>query len=213
MAVCKIIKNSSDDIGWQILIKKYSEYANKNSFVIDIGGSDFKKTNQLAKKCKLLTIAEINPKKITSKNKLFENIIIKQGDWQALSSIVSLNKFNILVASHVIEHIPDDLKAINETYKVLKKGGKAFILTPNVNRLSRRVIELYKGKRKFPWKEHQREYTYDTFKFLINQSLFDNFKIESIGLGFFAAKVNVGLKTPPRTFRRFANYFLAILTK
>ena len=37
--------------------------------------------------------------------------------------------FNLIICSHVLGHIPDEPKAINEMYRVLKPGGKAIILT------------------------------------------------------------------------------------
>ncbi len=41
------------------------------------------------------------------------------------------NYFDCVVCSEVLEHIPDYQKAIRELSRVLKKGGKLFISTPN----------------------------------------------------------------------------------
>lgn len=40
------------------------------------------------------------------------------------------NSFDHLICIHVLEHIQDDQKAINEIYRVLKKGGKAILAVP-----------------------------------------------------------------------------------
>jgi len=40
------------------------------------------------------------------------------------------NKFDYIICSHVLGHIPDEKLAIDELYRVLKSNGKAFILTP-----------------------------------------------------------------------------------
>jgi SAM-dependent methyltransferase len=40
------------------------------------------------------------------------------------------NCFDLVICSHVLEHIPDDQKAINEILRVLKVNGKAFIQVP-----------------------------------------------------------------------------------
>ncbi len=40
------------------------------------------------------------------------------------------NSFDIILCSHVLEHIPDDRKAMRELYKVLKPGGFAILLVP-----------------------------------------------------------------------------------
>lgn len=40
------------------------------------------------------------------------------------------NKFDLVICYHILEHIKDDSKAMNELYRVLKLGGKALIQTP-----------------------------------------------------------------------------------
>lgn len=40
------------------------------------------------------------------------------------------NYFDILICNHVIEHVPDHLKALNEISRVLKKDGVAILQTP-----------------------------------------------------------------------------------
>jgi SAM-dependent methyltransferase len=39
-------------------------------------------------------------------------------------------QFDFLVCSHVLEHIPDDRKAMKEMYRVLKPGGQAIMMVP-----------------------------------------------------------------------------------
>ncbi len=38
--------------------------------------------------------------------------------------------FDFIICNHVLEHIPNDLKALEEIYRVLKIGGKAILQTP-----------------------------------------------------------------------------------
>ena len=40
------------------------------------------------------------------------------------------NYFDFIICNHVLEHIPNDLKAMKELYRVLKKGGYAVLQTP-----------------------------------------------------------------------------------
>ncbi|MBE6501052.1 MAG: glycosyltransferase [Methanobrevibacter thaueri] len=40
------------------------------------------------------------------------------------------NYFDLIYCSHVLEHVPDDKKALSELYRVLKPGGTALILVP-----------------------------------------------------------------------------------
>jgi len=40
------------------------------------------------------------------------------------------NTFDLILCNHVLEHIPDDLKAMEELYRVLKKGGTLIAQVP-----------------------------------------------------------------------------------
>lgn len=40
------------------------------------------------------------------------------------------NEFDLILCNHVLEHIPDDTKAMQELYRVLKKGGMAILQIP-----------------------------------------------------------------------------------
>jgi SAM-dependent methyltransferase len=49
------------------------------------------------------------------------------------------NYFDLILCNHVLEHIPDDRKAMQELYRVLKPNGKAILQVP----LSRIIEETY----------------------------------------------------------------------
>ncbi len=40
------------------------------------------------------------------------------------------NQFDFIICNHVLEHIPDDTKAMQEVYRVLKQGGMAILQVP-----------------------------------------------------------------------------------
>lgn len=40
------------------------------------------------------------------------------------------NEFDMIICNHVLEHIPDDTKAMQEIYRILKPGGKAILQVP-----------------------------------------------------------------------------------
>lgn len=40
------------------------------------------------------------------------------------------HQFDVIICNHVLEHVPDEKKALDEIYRVLKKGGFALLLAP-----------------------------------------------------------------------------------
>ena len=38
--------------------------------------------------------------------------------------------FDLVIANHVLEHVPDEARALDEIYRVLRKGGHAILQTP-----------------------------------------------------------------------------------
>jgi SAM-dependent methyltransferase len=47
-------------------------------------------------------------------------------DVKQTSVICPLNQYDVILCNHVLEHIPDDTKAMQELYRVLKPGGWPF---------------------------------------------------------------------------------------
>src|SRR5687768_14211116 len=40
------------------------------------------------------------------------------------------NQFDLVICSHVLEHVPDPDKALKEIFRILRPGGKAIIMVP-----------------------------------------------------------------------------------
>ncbi|MFQ3577028.1 MAG: class I SAM-dependent methyltransferase [Cytophagales bacterium] len=49
--------------------------------------------------------------------------------------------FDGIICNHVLEHIPDDIAAMNEMYRLLKPGGIALITVP----IDESKIETYEN--------------------------------------------------------------------
>jgi SAM-dependent methyltransferase len=199
----------SSQIGfdWEHLMASYKKYVKSNHIVVEIGPALPSKTKDLKKFCnKLIGVELLSPR--IPKFKDTENIEYLVGDWQELSQIIKPNSIDILISSHVIEHCQNDTKTINETYRVLKPGGVAIILTPNRERLVRVFIELFKGKRKFPFWEHVREYTEKDLMTLLLASHFkNNFIIEPVAIGLLSSIITLYSKKVPSPLRRFSSYW------
>ncbi len=171
---------------------------------MEIGASRIERTRQLSKFCNRLIGVELLPQRLP---KDFENVKYIIGDWQNLPEFIEPDSIDIAVSTHVIEHVKDDLKAINELYRVLKPGGVALLTTPNRKRLVRAIIEIFTGERKFPFWEHQREYIESDLARLLKASSFNNFKIIPLVLGLHGGPIFLYSESVSRKFRKFANYW------
>jgi SAM-dependent methyltransferase len=49
-------------------------------------------------------------------------------------------RFDLVIANHVLEHVPEDRRALTEIHRVLKPGGRAVLQTP-FSRVLRRSLE------------------------------------------------------------------------
>lgn len=69
-----------------------------------------------------------------------------------------IGQFDTVFALNVVEHIPDHEQALKNAHKLLRKGGKVVILVPAFQSLFNQFDEQL---------DHQRRYTTNTLKFLI----------------------------------------------
>ena len=110
--------------------------------VLEIGASVPERTAWLAARCRELIGVELFPERVPPAR---DNIRYVVGDWQRLSEVVAPGSIDLAVSSHVIEHVPDDVRALDELYEVLRPGGRAILTTPNRKRLVRAFVERFRA--------------------------------------------------------------------
>lgn len=73
--------------------------------------------------------------------------------------------FDYIFATDVLEHIPDDRKAMSELYRVLKKGGTAYLSVPLQKEFAEdlTITDPKVRKRLYGQHDHVRFYNIDTF--------------------------------------------------
>ena len=91
------------------------------------------------------------------------------------------NKFNFIICNHVLEHIPDDTKALEEIYRILAPGGTAILQVPYKAHLETTfeddsVTDPKERARIFGQYDHVRVYGMDYFEKL--RSI--GFKVEAV---------------------------------
>lgn len=85
---------------------------------------------------------EFDPKAVEVSRALGLNV--KLGSVDVLSEYTTT--YNLITASHILEHVHAPLKLLNNCYSLLKPGGTIWIETPNINALGhRRFLSKWRG--------------------------------------------------------------------
>jgi len=90
------------------------------------------------------------------------------------------NLWDLVICSHVLEHVDDDIKALREIYRVLKPGGKAILMAP-INLGLKESVEADVNKA-YSEQERWRHFGQDDHMRLYSKKDFVN-RIESVGFG------------------------------
>lgn len=162
----------------------------KGSFVLEVGcatgfmGEYLKKR----KRCKVVGV-EIGKDEAKKASNVLDRVIL--GDIEDEKTLEKINnKFDIVLASAVIEHLKDPEKSLKAWKKLLRKNGFLVITTSNISHWSARFQFLF-GK--FEYQEygildntHLRFYNTKTFKDLLIKSgyIVAHFSIDSVGGGY-----------------------------
>lgn len=105
------------------------------------------------------------------------------------------NTYDVILCNHVLEHIPDDTKAMQELFRVLKKGGMAILQIPqDLNREKTfsddTIIDQKERSKIFGQYDHVRVYGRDYFD-----------KLRSIG--FTVIEENYTSKISPELVEKY----------
>ncbi len=137
------MKNYSDDRAFAFrfyanLVKRYKNSGN----LLEIGCSFGHLLKRLEKKFNAHGIDK-SPYAIKLSKNVCKGSKTSIGDAENLR--FGNNSFDVVIALHVLEHIKNPDKAVNEVNRVLKKGGVFIFATPNISSPMRKI----KGKNWF----------------------------------------------------------------
>ncbi len=140
----------SDNFVYQRSLLAYVEAAKLVSGkVLEIGTGSGYGIDIISQNCeKFVTIDKFVNEPLQARKDLPKNIEFKQITIPPLTGIES-NSFDFVITFQVIEHIQDDNAFVSEINRVLKKGGKLIVTTPN------KPMSITRN----PW--HIREYSID----------------------------------------------------
>lgn len=121
--------------------------------------------------------------------------------------------FDGIISHHVIEHVEKGCLLLSEIKRTLKKDGFAILGTPNRKRLIRVLVERFTGKRKFPWRNHKREYVKQELLDLGNKIGFVDVSVHCKFLGLHTYQIIFGFSRVPRMFEMWTNFLFLVLIK
>lgn len=112
-------------------------------------------------------------------------------------------QYDFFICSHVLEHIPDDIKAMKELYRILKKGGKGIVMVPLNLQLKETAEDPSCTDEALRWKyffqyDHVRMYAKEDF---ISRLMSVGFTVEQLGVDYFSEE----------TFKQNAIYPTSVL--
>src|SRR5215213_701924 len=97
------------------------------------------------------------------------------------------DQFNFFICSHVLEHVPDDRKALRELHRILRPGGKGILMVPIILGLAQidedpEVEDEAERWRRFGQFDHVRLYSKSGFLERVREAGFD---VCELGKEFF----------------------------
>ncbi|MCH7691568.1 MAG: class I SAM-dependent methyltransferase [candidate division Zixibacteria bacterium] len=119
--------------------------------IMDLGFGEGYGSRMLSEHCQEITGVDVIQKVVDYANEKYSTDNCKYIIYDGKSLPFETNSLDVAVAFQVIEHIDDDNLFVAELQRVLKKGGKLFMTTPN------RATRLKPGQKPFN-RFHKREY-------------------------------------------------------
>lgn len=110
--------------------------------VLNLGSGPFLELGLVQRRGRRFTICDIDPRAVERAREIW-------GEALAGADLIESGKplpyederFHLVVAMDVIEHVPEPVIWVREALRVLKPQGRLFLTTPNYDSLSLRVIE------------------------------------------------------------------------
>jgi ubiquinone/menaquinone biosynthesis C-methylase UbiE len=104
---------------------------------------------------------------------------------------IASGAYDVLVCSHVLEHVSDDRRALSELFRVLKAGGWGIVMAPinlAINQIDEDpdLLDESERWRRFAQHDHVRMYSKQGF---IKRLEGAGFSVSQLGMAHFGASV------------------------
>jgi len=144
----------------ELTYRTIEPYLKKEQSVLELGCSDGYMTEMLAKKVKHLDVVDgskffFNKATADFKKKEITNVEF----YLSLFETFETNKkYDLVIASFILEHVLDPQKVLEVIYNILKEEGLLIVVVPNANALSRQLalqMNLYKSLKELTEHDHK----------------------------------------------------------
>lgn len=126
---------------------------------------------------------DINIKAISRAKKYYQNLYIRD---LSQKLILKKQKYDFIVLSDILEHLPQPDQLLQDCKKLLKPDGKIIVSLPNIARLEIRLKLLFGKFEYLPGimsPDHLRHFTFNSGKKLLNNCGYKVIKIIPTGFG------------------------------
>jgi ubiquinone/menaquinone biosynthesis C-methylase UbiE len=148
------------------------KFLDKGLQVLEIGFGEGYGANLMAQHLGSVTALDVNKQAVEYANQKYSNDNCTFIHYNGHELPFGEDKFDAVISFQVIEHIEDDENYLKEIHRVLKKGEKAILTTPN------RETRLNPGEE--PWNEfHVREYNSEQLNEVLSE-FFPSVEIQGI---------------------------------
>lgn len=169
------VSRLTTDLKWKELTNKLADIiinnCNDNCLVLDIGAGDGSIYFLIKEICRLYVAIE--PSSIMIKrfrNKTNNYICLGCGENLPYQSGI----FDVTILNSVLDHCFNPMSVISEAYRILKPGGKIFLLLSNEDAWYKNIFKKYNLLRKKNCREHLFYFTRTHIKMLLEKNNFNH---------------------------------------
>ena len=153
------------------LAKLIKRKCGKSNLIIDIGGGDGSFYSNIMDICKIYFAAEPS-RKMVQKFKYSERSYVTLACGENLPCKSEI--FDIAISKASLDHCFHPVSVLSESRRVLKPGGKLFILLGDDGAWYKRLFSNYNLSRKQNCKEHNFYFTSESLKRLVREAGYSN---------------------------------------
>jgi ubiquinone/menaquinone biosynthesis C-methylase UbiE len=178
--------------------------------LIDIGCGDGYVLKEIIKNFPSFNLIgiDLSETRLKRADKSLSNVAFIKADVQKIP--LNTGSFDIAVCTEVIEHIPYDVRLLQEIYRILNRGKFLILTTPNLYTFERIALKIVlKREVKISIPDHLREYSWRDISLKIRKVGFSILSFQSIG--FYIPYMRLFFKS--KILTRLLFYFSSLFPK